>query len=53
MAALVKSGRVQNLGGVMHKKVDEWGRLHMKVPKKGKEEKRGGDREGESNYQGG
>ena len=45
-AALVKRGRVHNLGGVTYEKVDEQGRLHITVLKKGEEEKRGeGDRE--------
>ena len=30
-APLVNSGRVQNLGGVMYKKVDERGRLQITV----------------------
>ena len=34
-AALVKSGRVQNLGGVTYDKVEKRGRLKIIVPKKG------------------
>ena len=41
-AELVKSGRVHNLGVVTYKKVDEQGRLHITLPKNGKEEKGGG-----------
>ena len=44
-AALVKSGRVQNLGGVTYETIDERGRLHITVSKKGKEKKGGGERE--------
>ena len=38
---MVKSGRVQNMGGVTYNEVYERGRLHINVPKKGKEEKEG------------
>ena len=41
-AALVKSGRVQNLGGVTYEKVEKRGGLHSMVLKKGNEEKGGG-----------
>ena len=51
-AVLVKSGRVQNQGGFTYKKVEKQARLHITVPKKGKE-KKGRGREGESNYRGG
>ena len=47
---LVKSGRAHTLGGGMYKKFDEQGRLHITLPKNGKEKKGGGRREGESNY---
>ena len=36
-APLVKSGRVQNMGGVTFEKVDEWGRSHITALTKGKE----------------
>ena len=39
---LVKSGRVQNLGGITYDKVNERGRLRITLPKKGKEKKGGG-----------
>ena len=39
---MVKSGRVQNMGGVTYDKVDEWGRLPITVPMKGNKEKGGG-----------
>ena len=35
-APLVKSIRVQNLGGVKYKKVDKWSRLHITVLTKGR-----------------
>ena len=38
-ATLVKSGRVQNLGGVAYKKVDKRGRLRITLLTKGKEER--------------
>ena len=41
-AALVYSRRVQNMGCVAYKKVNEQGRLHITVTKKGKEKKRVG-----------
>ena len=42
--ALVKSGRVQNLGDVTYENVDKQGRLHINVLTKGKVEKGGGER---------
>ena len=39
---MVKSGRVQNLGGVTYEKVDKRGSLNITAPKKGKEEMGGG-----------
>ena len=41
---LVKNGRVQNMGGVKYKKVDDLGKLHITVPKNRNEEKGGGER---------
>ena len=41
---LVKSGRVQNLGGVTYEKVDEQGRFNITVLTKGKEERGEGER---------
>ena len=52
-AELVKSGRVQNLGGITYENIDERGGLHIAVLTKGNKEKEGGRREGELNYQGG
>ena len=43
-AALVKSGRVWNLGSITYEKFDKQGRLNITIPKKGKEEKGGGGR---------
>ena len=40
--ALVKSGRVKNLGCIMYERFDKRGRLHIIVPNKGKEDKGGG-----------
>ena len=52
-AELVKSGSVQNLGGVTYEKVEKRGRLHITVLTKGKDENGGGEREGRSNSRGG
>ena len=39
---MVNSGRVQNMGGVMYKKVNGRGRLHITFTNKGKDKGGGG-----------